>query len=233
LKSHLVVIAGHGAADPGTARGELVERELTIQTVLGMNDYIGRTWKAPPPTLIISPKADAPGGEELLRQRIERVNRDYGDDALICDVHFNAEAEGSGCQVWYSQNAATTAGDETNAIAPLLVDELGKVVHEVVPLIRSDRSRFGGLGILDNTQGTAVLCEMREVASDVLPEITPAIVYAGGAALARAFARYYAWPPLPAPSPTPPPAPAATDAAAIAAELEQLAARVRTLAGGR
>lgn len=195
MKNNLVVIAGHGAADSGTARGSLVERELNIDTVLGMNDYISRTYKLPKPfTIITDPKAAAPLGEELLAQRIQRVNAEFGTDVLILDIHHNAEAAGTGAQVWYSQNAASTPGDDTQVIAGLVQEELGKLVREVVPLIRSDRSRFGGLGILDNTQGTAILVEMREIISDLADPISPAIVYAGGVAIATALSRYFNWP---------------------------------------
>lgn len=232
MKRELVVIAGHGAADPGTIRGDLVERELNIAAVLGLNDFLSRTYRIDrPPTLILSPAAPSPAGEELLGQRIARINADFGTDVVIVDLHHNAEASGTGAQVWYSQNAASTPGDETNAVASPIQEELSAVVGEPIPLIRSDRSRFGGLGILDNTLGTALLVELRELVSDVAPPLTPALTYAAGAAIGRALARYFGWP-LVAPAVVTTPAPAVRlepprTTLAIAMELEYIARELR------
>lgn len=213
MKSQLVVIAGHGGTDPGTSSGALVEREVNIEAVLAFNDVVHRDYvvDARHRNLIITRKGEsALGGEALLADRIRTVNAEFGSDVVVIDVHHNAETTGHGALIYYSQNAATTPGDESMIIAPLIAEELAKVVGESVPLIVSSRSRFGGLGITDNTLGSALLVEMRKTSA----ANTFAARYAEGAALARALARYFGWPRV-----NVTPAPPARDRAVVLGEI--------------
>lgn len=192
MKSKLVVIAGHGGNDPGTISGDLVERELNIEAVLSLNDYLVRGYLDAKVNLIITRKGESSlDGEALLADRITTINRLYGSDVVIVDVHHNAETAGAGALIYYSQNAATTPGDESMTIEPLIAAELAKVVGEDVPAIVSSRSRFGSLGILDNTLGSALLVECRKTSASA----TFADRYAEGAAIGAGLARYFKWTP--------------------------------------
>ena len=64
-----------------------------------------------------------------------------------------------------------------------------------MPILTSDHSRFGKLGICDDVAGTSILVELRrlELATD------PVQRYACGAAIAKALATFFLWPSKAAP----------------------------------
>ena len=188
MKSALLIAAGHGGRDPGSVSGELIERDLNIDVVLSLNDAISRTYiTAPTKIEILTYPADVEMDAVFsLQSKIDRAN-EIGRDLLLLELHHNANASGTGAQVWTTQLPKPL--DDTALVAPLISAELGAVVGEVVPILRSDRSRFGKLGIVDDTECTALLVEVRSVDRAATPEGR----YATGAALARALARYFGW----------------------------------------
>lgn len=184
----LVLIAGHGGRDPGTSGGGHVEREVNIDVVLSVNDALSRDWLPQMVDIYIAPATDPRTGQAILIDRIAALNA-LGPHAVAVDVHHNANAAGSGAQVWISQRARTKVADRTWQFAPPLALALGALVGEQVPIITSDRSRFGKLGILDDTLCTALLVEVRNLA-----QVTGAAGnYAAGAAIAGALAGAFAW----------------------------------------
>jgi N-acetylmuramoyl-L-alanine amidase len=201
LKSKLRVIAGHGGADPGAVSGEITERELNIAAVLSFNDALSRDYDVPPGALtIITYPESTRDGKAILEEKIAQANA-AGADQVLIEVHHNVAAAGSDTQLWYSQNAAKTAGDETWLVLPDLAREIGFLLGRPVPQLSSDRSRFGKLGILDDTVCTAVLVEARNV--DLLA--TPEWEYSFGVALAKACAKIMGWPQYARPAVPPPP----------------------------
>lgn len=200
MKSALRVIAGHGGQDTGTVSGDLVERDLTIAVVLAFNDYATKTFRPHDVTIVAIGPDDPRDGERTLEDKINDANA-AGADQVLIEVHFNANASGDGAQLWYSQNAKTTPGDETWVVLPHLARELGFLLGEAIPQLDSSRSRFGKLGILDDVTCTAVLIEARNLAQVVdVKDFT----YSVGAAIAKAMAAYFGWPPAvepPAPAP--------------------------------
>lgn len=200
MKSKLRVIAGHGGADPGAVSGAITERELNIAAVLSFNAVASREYDVPAGQVevITYPKSDRDGNEILL-EKIKRAN-DAGSDQLLIEVHHNVVADGDGAQLWYSQHAATTGGDETWLVLPELSRELGFLLGHPIPQLSSDHSRFGKLGILDDVTCTAILIEARKV--DVIA--TPEWEYSFGVALAKACAKIFGWPLRAAPVIVPP-----------------------------
>lgn len=201
MKSRLTVIAGHGGRDVGAVRDvviagtprRLVERDLARDAVLAFNDYASKVYRPNVPVELVTIGAEDPrGADETLLAKIEQVNA-LGPDQLSIELHLNANAGDNGTQVWYSQFADTTPGDETGRIAPLVLEEMATLIGKPVPLIRSDRSRFGRLGILDDVKATSLLVEGRSVDEFA----TTTFVYGFGAAIARACARYFSWPATP------------------------------------
>lgn len=188
MKSGLMLVAGHGGSDPGSVSADLIERDLNIDVVLAVNDAIGRLYLTAPTKIdvITYPATSAVDGPSGLQAKIDRANA-IGADLLLVEVHHNAAASGTGAQVWVTQRKKDL--DDTALVAPLLAAELGAVVGEAVPILTSDRSRFGKLGILDDTSCTAVLVECRNVAQARTPEGR----YATGNAIARALAHAFAW----------------------------------------
>lgn len=203
MKSALRVIAGHGGADTGAVVGDIAERELNIAAVLAFNDAASRDWKPRDVTIITYPASDGRDGDTILLEKIAKANA-AGADQLLIEVHHNAGVpQGQGTQIWYSQNAKTTPGDETWQVAPIVQTELGFLLGHPIALLPSSSSRFGRLGILDDTICTSLLIEARNVG----PQDTPDWEYSFGVALARAMAKYFGWPPAVEPAPPPQPSP--------------------------
>jgi N-acetylmuramoyl-L-alanine amidase len=204
VKSALRMIAGHGGKDPGAiARGDpntsaddLNERDLNIDAVLSFNDVALREFVPHDVTIVVIGADDPRDGNETLLAKIKAAN-DVGPDQLLIELHHNVGGAGSGAQLWYSQNAKATPGDETWLVLPHLARELGFLTGEPVPQISSDRSRFGKLGILDDTTCTAVLVELRNLASindPAHPLDAKTWAYSAGGAIARACGAYFGWP---------------------------------------
>ncbi len=224
MKTKLRVIAGHGGQDPGAVVGDKVERELNAQAVLAFNDAASREWMPHDVTIVIIPASDPRGGDATLQAKIDDANA-AGADQLLIEVHHNIGAADSGCQLWYSQNAKTTPGDETWNVLPHLAREIGFLIGAPVPQLSSDHSRFGKLGILDDTVCTAILIEARNVG----PLDTPDWEYSFGVALARAMATYFGWPPAHASAPAPVPPPVDAKLAQAKAIVADAAAKVAAL----
>ncbi len=221
-KGLVLLLSGHGERDPGTVSGDLVERELNIDAVLSVNDYLARTYAVPAGALVVKTyPADQEGrdGEPLLASKIADVNG-YGPGALVLELHHNANAGDRDTQVWVSQYADPAKGDESAIAAPIFADELGRVSGQVVPILSSDHSRFGTLGILDQTVGTALLLEIRNLSEATTPEGR----YAYAAAIARAIARYEGW------ALKAPPAPEAPDLRDLVGQLERAVSALDELA---
>jgi len=204
VKSALRMIAGHGGKDPGAiARGDpgtdaddLRERDLNTDAVLSFNDVALREFTPHDVTIVVIGPDDPRDGNETLLAKIKAAT-DAGPDQLLIELHHNVGGAGSGAQLWYSQNAKTTPGDETWNVLPHLARELGFLVGEPIPQLSSDRSRFGKLGILDDTTCTAVLVELRNLAALNDPEHpldAKAWAYNAGIAIARAMGSYFGWP---------------------------------------
>jgi len=224
MKSKLRVISGHGGNDVGAVAGGHQELDLNIAAVLSFNDAASREYKPHDVTVITYPKSDRDGNEILL-EKIAQANA-AGADQLLIEVHHNIGAPEPGMQVWYSQNAKQTAGDETWLVLPIVTQELGFLIGQPVPTIESSRSRFGKLGILDDTICTSILIEARNVDTVTGPDWE----YSFGVALAKAMARYFGWPP----ASEPPAPPAAPDPAAVAklATAKSLVAELATKIAG-
>jgi hypothetical protein len=191
MKSKLRVISGHGGTDPGAVSGDHIERDLNVAAVLGFNDAASREYMPHDVTVITypGPPAETRDGNTILLEKIAQANA-AGADQLLIEVHHNINAPDPGTQIWYSQNAKATAGDETWQFMPILQAELAFLLGEPIPTLSSDHSRFGKLGILDDTTCTAFLIEARNVATVTGPEWE----YSFGVALAKAASKYFGWP---------------------------------------
>lgn len=197
----LRVIAGHGGQDAGAQRAGHVEREMNIDAVLSFNDVASRQYVPREVTVITYPASDPRDGNTILLEKIAQANA-AGPDQLLIEVHHNVDEQvAGGTQIWISQRAKDKPGDETWIVAPILATEIGFLIGETPPILSSDHSRFGKLGILDDTSCTAVIVEARDI--DLVSG--PDWDYSFGAALARACAKYFGWPSVTAPTPPPPP----------------------------
>ena len=189
MKSALRMVAGHGGKDPGAVAGELKERDVNIAAVLSFNDVALREFRPHDVTIVAIGPADPRDGNDTLLAKIADAN-DAGADQVLIEVHHNVGGAGTGAQLWYSKDAKTKPGDETWLVLPHLARELGFLVGEPIPQISSDRSRFGKLGITDDTTCTAVLVEARNLAMIDRPDWS----YSVGIELARAMGAYFGWP---------------------------------------
>lgn len=199
----LRMVAGHGGQDAGAQRDGRMERDMNRDVVLSFNDASLRDYAPQHVEIAIYPASDPRDGNAVLLDKIAQANA-AGPDQLLIEVHHNVDEQAAGgTQIWISQRAKAKPGDETWIIAPILATEIGFLIGQTPPVLTSDRSRFGKLGILDDTTCTAIIVEARDI--DLVSG--PDWEYSFGATLARACAKFFGWPSshvTPPPVATPP-----------------------------
>src|SRR5438067_2447183 len=117
MKSALRVIAGHGGTDPGAVADGVKEFDLNKAAVLSFNDASQRLYVPHDVTIVVIDDTDPRDGNATLLAKIADANA-AGPDQLLIEVHHNVGGAGTGAQIWYSQNAKTTPGDETWLVMP-------------------------------------------------------------------------------------------------------------------
>lgn len=153
----VAVDPGHGGPDPGATRGDLREKDITLELALDLRDLL----QAGGAAVYLTRDSDTDLAEQNLQQvggrkrrdilrRVQLVN-DWCPDVFI-SLHVNAIAaeRWRGAQVFFQSH-----NPDSEALAGSIQDALIKVLQNT-----TRRPKTGDFRVLTDTQCTAVLVEV-------------------------------------------------------------------------
>ena len=95
--------------------------------------------------------------EKLTNDLIKRINKQFGDKALICDIHFNAfDGSAEGCEVFVSAKASSLS----HCVADDMLYKVHAIMQNSCRGVKPDNhSQYNKLAILSDTESPAILVE--------------------------------------------------------------------------